>query len=73
MHLWWRGRFLRAREAARSEVEALKDEQRRAALQVQTQQEVLFDSMLEGLLLLDEQRAHPARQPRLCHNVWGDG
>ncbi len=55
MHLWWRGRFSRAREAARSEVEALKDEQRRAALQVQTQQEVLFNSMLEGLLLLDEQ------------------
>ncbi len=55
MHLWWRGRFSRAREAARSEVEALKDEQRQAALQVQTQQEVLFNSMLEGLLLLDEQ------------------
>ena len=45
---------MRAQEAARSEVEALKDEQRRAALQVQTQQEVLFNSMLEGLLLLDE-------------------
>jgi two-component system phosphate regulon sensor histidine kinase PhoR len=55
MHLWWRSRFSRAREAARSEVEALKDEERRATLQVQTQQEVLFNSMLEGLLLLDEQ------------------
>jgi two-component system, OmpR family, phosphate regulon sensor histidine kinase PhoR len=54
VHFWWRSRFLRAREAARNEVEALKDEHRRAALQVQTQQEVLFDSMLEGLLLLDE-------------------
>ena len=54
VHLWWRSRFLRAREAAKSEVETLKDEHRRAALQVQTQQEVLFDSMLEGLLLLDE-------------------
>ena len=54
LHLWWRGRFLGAREAARSEVEALKDEQRRAALQVRTQQEVLFNSMVEGLLLLDE-------------------
>ena len=54
VHFWWRGRFLRAREVARSEVEALKDEQRRTALQGQTQQEVLFDSMLEGLLLLDE-------------------
>ena len=54
VHFWWRSRFLRAREAAKSEVEALKDEHRRAAWQVQTQQEVLFDSMLEGLLLLDE-------------------
>ena len=54
MHVWWRGRFMRARDAARREVEALKDEQRRASLQVQTQQEVLFDSMLEGLLLLDK-------------------
>jgi two-component system phosphate regulon sensor histidine kinase PhoR len=32
----------------------LKDEHRRAAVQIQTQQEVLLDSMLEGLLLLDE-------------------
>ncbi len=54
VHLWWSGRFSRARQASRSELEALKEEQRRAALQVQTQQEVLFDSMVEGLLLLDE-------------------
>lgn len=45
---------MRAREASRSEVEALKDEHRRAAVQIQSQQEVLLDSMLEGLLLLDE-------------------
>jgi two-component system, OmpR family, phosphate regulon sensor histidine kinase PhoR len=54
LHLWWRARFLRARQAARLELDALREEQRRAALQVQTQQEVLFDSMVEGLLLLDE-------------------
>ena len=54
VHFWWRSRLLRVQEAARKEVEALKDEERRAAAQVQTQQEVLFDSMLEGLLLLDE-------------------
>jgi two-component system phosphate regulon sensor histidine kinase PhoR len=54
LHFWWRGRFARARQAARSEVEALQDEQRRAAQQIQTQQEVLFNSMVEGLLLLDE-------------------
>ena len=54
LHLWWRGRFARARQAARIEVKALQDEQRRAILQNQTQQEVLFNSMVEGLLLLDE-------------------
>jgi two-component system phosphate regulon sensor histidine kinase PhoR len=54
LHFWWRGRFARARQAALSEVEALQDEQRRATLQNQTQQEVLFNSMVEGLLLLDE-------------------
>jgi two-component system phosphate regulon sensor histidine kinase PhoR len=54
VHFWWRGRFARAQQAARSEVEALQDAQRRAALQNQTQQEVLFNSMVEGLLLLDE-------------------
>src|ERR1039458_4154894 len=54
LHLWWRGRFARAQQASRSEVEALQAEQRRAAMQNQTQQEVLFNSMVEGLLLLDE-------------------
>jgi two-component system phosphate regulon sensor histidine kinase PhoR len=54
LHFWWRGRLARARQALRSQLEALKDEQRRAALQIQTQQEVLFNSMVEGLLLLDE-------------------
>ena len=54
LQFWWRARFARVLRAARSEVEALQDEQRRAALQIQTQQEVLFDSMVEGLLLLDE-------------------
>ena len=55
LHLWWRSRFARApQRASRTEIQALQDEQQRAALQLQTQQEVLFDSMVEGLLLLDE-------------------
>ena len=54
LHFWWRGRFLRMRQAAQRELDDLKEDQRRAALQVQTQQEVLLDSMVEGLLLLDE-------------------
>ena len=53
-HFWWRGRFRRAQKTAHGELEALKAEQGRAALQAQTQQEVLLNSMVEGLLLLDE-------------------
>jgi two-component system phosphate regulon sensor histidine kinase PhoR len=54
LHLWWRRRFARARQALGNQVEALQNQQRGASLQVQTQQEVLFNSMVEGLLLLDE-------------------
>jgi two-component system phosphate regulon sensor histidine kinase PhoR len=54
LHLWWRGRFVRAQRASRIQIEALQDEKQRAALQMQTQQEVLFDSIVEGVLLLDE-------------------
>jgi PAS domain-containing protein len=32
----------------------MTEEQQRAALSLQTQQQVIFDSMVEGLLLLDE-------------------
>ena len=32
----------------------MTEDQQRAALALQTQQEVIFDSMVEGLLLLDE-------------------
>ena len=54
LHLWWRVRFARARQALQVQVEALQDEQRLADQQIQTQMEVVFDSMVEGLLLLDE-------------------
>jgi two-component system phosphate regulon sensor histidine kinase PhoR len=52
-HAGWRRKFLRAQEAHRLEIERLKAEQQRAAIQVQTRQETLFNSMIEGLLLLD--------------------
>jgi two-component system phosphate regulon sensor histidine kinase PhoR len=54
LHLWWRVRFARARQALEIQVKALQDKQRQADQQIQTQMEVLFDSMVEGLLLLDE-------------------
>ena len=54
LHLWWRRRYMRARQSSRLEVEHLREEHQHDSLQVQTRQEVLFNSMTDGLLLLDE-------------------
>jgi two-component system phosphate regulon sensor histidine kinase PhoR len=54
VHLRWRRAFLRAQETSRDAIEQLKESQEHVARQVQTQQEALFNSMIEGLLLLDE-------------------
>lgn len=54
LHVWWRGRFHQAQQLAKAEIESLKRAQEQGALQLQTQQEALFNSMVEGLLLLDE-------------------
>jgi two-component system phosphate regulon sensor histidine kinase PhoR len=53
VHFGWRRKLCRAQAAARAEIENLKQTQERAAFQGQTQQAALFDSMIEGLLLLD--------------------
>ena len=54
-HLWWRRRCRMAQAAAAGELEMLRAEQERTARRLQTQQEALFNSMVEGLLLLDDQ------------------
>ena len=54
LHLRWRRKLVRAQEQSRKEIRDLKDEHRREALQIQTQQEAVFNSMVEGLLLLDQ-------------------
>ncbi len=54
LHFWWRARFRRSQLEAQQALEKVQQAQAQAALQVQTQQEALFDSMAEGLLLLDE-------------------
>jgi two-component system, OmpR family, phosphate regulon sensor histidine kinase PhoR len=54
VHWSWRRRYSRASETLRGEVETLRAEQQRATGRMQTQQAALFDSMIEGLLLLDE-------------------
>jgi two-component system phosphate regulon sensor histidine kinase PhoR len=54
LHFWWRARFRRAQADAQEALQKLQQDHDRASLQVQTQREALFDSMAEGLLLLDE-------------------
>ena len=54
VHFRWRQKSFLTRESARVELAALKHEHQRESAQIQTQQTALFDSMIEGLLLLDE-------------------
>lgn len=54
VHFRWRQKCLLVREASRLEITALKQEHQRESAQIQTRQTALFDSMIEGLLLLDE-------------------
>jgi two-component system phosphate regulon sensor histidine kinase PhoR len=53
VHSIWRQKFLRAQDVARAEIDNLKGREEQQTIQVRTQQEALFDSMIEGLLLLD--------------------
>src|SRR5882724_5268676 len=54
LHVWWRKRFLRSQAAIRNEIEQHKSLQEKITVQLRTQQEALLNSMVEGLLLLDE-------------------
>jgi two-component system phosphate regulon sensor histidine kinase PhoR len=57
LHLWWSGRVRQIEaesQLALQKVQQAQEQARQANLQIQTQQEALFDSMAEGLLLLDE-------------------
>ena len=55
LHLYWRRRLARAREEFRSGLEQQTAQTERQTAQVQSQQEAVLNSMVEGLLLLDEQ------------------
>jgi two-component system phosphate regulon sensor histidine kinase PhoR len=54
LHFWWRGKFQRTQAAAARQIEQFQEQHRQAVLQQQTQQKAIFNSMVEGLLLLDE-------------------
>jgi len=53
LHSWWRRKFHQAREEAFREIAQLRQEQEQDKVQRQAKQELVLDSMVEGLLLLD--------------------
>jgi two-component system phosphate regulon sensor histidine kinase PhoR len=56
IHFVWRQRFRRQQEQTRAETEEGRRRQQQTTVDAQAQQQVLFNSMLEGLLLLDGKR-----------------
>jgi two-component system, OmpR family, phosphate regulon sensor histidine kinase PhoR len=54
VHLQARKQLRQAEQDAATRIEELKERQQAQALQIKTQQETLFNSMIEGLLLLGE-------------------
>lgn len=55
LHFWWRRRFAHEQEHWRAEAESLRRLATETAGQKQAEQEALFNSMIEGVLVLDEQ------------------
>jgi len=56
LHFWWRRRFLRQQRQVQLEMEDFQRHQQQTTTDAKAQQQVLFNSMLEGLLLLDRNR-----------------
>ncbi len=54
LHFWWRARYRSEVEFARRELHQAREERTQANLQARVRQEALFDSMVEGVLVLDE-------------------
>jgi two-component system phosphate regulon sensor histidine kinase PhoR len=56
VHFWWRRKFLGQQRQVQTEMEDFQRQQRQTTTDARAQQQVLFNSMLEGLLLLDRNR-----------------
>ena len=56
LHFRWRAKFRAQAEQRAAEMADFHQRQQQASAEAQAQQKVLFDSMLEGLLLLDRNR-----------------
>jgi two-component system, OmpR family, phosphate regulon sensor histidine kinase PhoR len=55
VHFWWRARLQSSQACCRNELDGLRGEQRQSHDQFVARQEALFNSMAEGVLLLDRQ------------------
>lgn len=56
LHYWWRRKYAARQRRWAEEMDHFKRRQQQVTLDAQAQQQVLFNSMLEGLLLLDRNR-----------------
>ena len=56
VYFWWRRKFLRQQRQVQAEIEDFQRRQQQVTTDARAQQQVLFNSMLEGLLLLDRNR-----------------
>jgi two-component system phosphate regulon sensor histidine kinase PhoR len=56
IHFWWRQQFRRQQKQSLADIEDFQRRQQQTTIDAKAQQQVLFNSMLEGLLLLDRNR-----------------
>jgi two-component system phosphate regulon sensor histidine kinase PhoR len=54
LHFWWRSKFQRIQSSFEREIASLKSQQEQTSNQLKSQRDALFNSMAEGLLLLDD-------------------
>ena len=70
LHFWWRAKFRALQEQRAAEIESAQRRQQQTSVDAKAQQQVLFNSMIEGLLLLDRsQRIYLAN--RAFKNLFG--
>ncbi len=56
VHFWWRQKFRHQQRQLQADMEDFQRREQQTAVDAKAQQQVLFNSMLEGLLLLDRNR-----------------
>ncbi|HEV2437171.1 MAG TPA: ATP-binding protein [Verrucomicrobiae bacterium] len=56
IHFWWRQKFRHQQRELQADMEDFQRREQQTAVDARAQQQVLFNSMLEGLLLLDRHR-----------------